>query len=590
MSEANGASVSLKINGKEVKAKAGQTILEASHDAKFKIPALCKHPDLPATASCGICVVKVKGAANLVRACSTPVAEGMEITTQDPELMSVRRTVLELILSAHPNECLTCGRNGTCELQKLAADFGIRNDKMPKFIPELPKDDSTKTIVLEPRKCIKCGRCITVCQDMQNVWALCFLERGLDTRISPAGEDLTLAESPCIRCGQCSAHCPVGAIYEHDDTMQVWDALNDPGVHKIAQIAPAVRVSIGESFGHEPGVNLAGQLYAALRSLGFNTVFDTNFGADVTIMEEASELAERLKGARGPLPLITTCCPSWVDFMEKFHPDMIEHFSSCKSPHAIVGALAKTYYAKKAGLDPAKIFMVSIMPCTSKKFEVARGSAMFASGFQDVDVSLTTREFIRMIRQSGLDLNALDGATQPDSPLGDFSGAGTIFGASGGVMEAALRTAARLVEGKEPQGLEFKEIRGLEGIKTMEVEVGGKKLRIAVAHGLKHVETVIEQVKKAKAEGAEPPYHFIEVMACPGGCVGGGGQAWHVSDSIRRQRAEGLYKDDRGRKARCSHQNESVQKLYEEFLGKPLGEKAEHLLHTKYKALPLYKR
>lgn len=581
--------VNMKINGSPVQAKAGQTILEASHDANFKIPFLCKHPDLEATASCGICVVKVKGAANLVRACSTPVSEGMEVTTQDPELMSIRRTVLELILSAHPNECLTCGRNGSCELQRLADDFGIRSEKLPKFVPDLPKDESTKTIVLEPRKCIKCGRCIEVCQDMQNVWALSFLDRGLDTRISPAGE-ITLAESPCIRCGQCSAHCPVGAIYEYDETLKVWDALRDKSLYKVAQIAPAVRVAVGESFGFPPGTNMTGQLYAALRALGFDAVFDTNFGADVTIMEEASELAARLKGGHGPLPLITTCCPSWVDFMEKFHADMISHFSSCKSPHAIVGTLAKTYYAKKRGLDPKKMFVVSIMPCTSKKFEVARSSSMFASGQQDVDVSITTREFVRMIRQSGLDLAGMDAAAQSDSPLGEYSGAGTIFGASGGVMEAALRTAAALVEGKEPEGLEFTPIRGLAGIKTMETVIGGKTLRIAVAHGLKHVETVLAEVKKAKLEGRETPYHFIEVMACPGGCVGGGGQAWRVSDAIRKKRAEGLYADDRNSKARCSHQNESVKKLYAEFLGSPLSDEAIRLLHTTYTPLPLYKR
>ncbi len=581
--------VNIKINGKSVQAKAGQTILEASHDANFKIPFLCKHPDLQATASCGICVVKVKGSANLVRACAAPIAEGMEITTQDPELMTVRRTVLELILSAHPNECLTCGRNGSCELQRLAEEFGIRRDSLPKIVPDLPKDDSTKTIVLEPRKCIKCGRCIEVCQDVQNVWALSFLERGLDTRISPAG-DITLADSPCIRCGQCSAHCPVGAIYEYDETLKVWDALRNPKLHKVAQIAPAVRVAIGEAFGLPPGTNMTGQLYAALRELGFDAVFDTNFGADVTIMEEASEFAARLGGSHGKLPLITTCCPSWVDFMEKFHPELIPHFSSCKSPHAIVGVLAKTYYARKKGLKPEDVYVVSIMPCTSKKFEVKRGSSMFASGVQDVDVSITTREFARMVKQSGLDLTGMDPEAQPDSPLGEYTGAGVIFGASGGVMEAALRTAAAMIEGKEPDNLEFAPIRGLEGVKTMKTTVAGKEIRIAVAHGLRNVESVMESVKKAEAEGQEPPWHFIEVMACPGGCVGGGGQGARISDSIRRRRSEGLYADDRAKKARCSHQNPAVKKVYEEFLGKPLGEQSMKLLHTSYTPLPLYRR
>lgn len=582
--------ISVKINGRTVKAKKGQTILEAAHEANIKIPSLCKHPDLPAAAGCGICVVKVKKSNNLVRACAMPVSEGMEITTHDPELMSIRRTVLELILSAHPNECLTCGRNGTCELQKLAEDFGIRRQDLPELVPDLPKDDSTKTIVLEPRKCVKCGRCLEVCQDKQNVWALCMLERGLSTRISPAGE-ITLAESPCVRCGQCSAHCPVGAIYEYDETMKVWDALKNPDIYKVVQIAPAVRVSLGEAFGFKPGTDVSGQIYHALRMMGFNAVFDTNFGADVTIMEEATELAERLSGKHGALPLITTCCPAWVDFMEKFHSDMIEHFSSCKSPHAIVGALTKTYYADKVKVDPAKIFMLSIMPCTAKKHEVVRGKSMFSSGHQDVDVSITTREFVRMIRQSGIELAKLDSKSVPDSPLGEYSGAGLIFGASGGVMEAALRTASKLITGKDNDDtLEFEPVRGLAGVKTASITIGDKTLRIAAAQGLSEVEKVLNEVRKAKEEDREIPYHFIEVMACPGGCVGGGGQAWKISDKIRAARIEGLYKTERTLPKRRSHDNPSVQKVYAEFLGAPLSEKAEELLHTSYKPRPQYKR
>lgn len=581
--------ITVTIDGIEIQVDPGTTILEAAQAARVRIPTLCKHSDLPATAACGICVVKIEGRPGMIRACCTPVEPEMRVITHDPEIIRVRYSVLEMILSAHPNECLTCGRNGTCELQSLAEQFGIRRERLPSLVKDLPKDETTRTIVLEPRKCIKCGRCIVVCQEMQNVWALSFLERGLDTRISAAG-DITLSDSPCIRCGQCSAHCPVGAIYEYDETDQVWDALLDPDIYCVAQIAPAVRVSFGEAFGYPPGTNLTGQVYHALRKMGFNAVFDTNFGADVTIMEEATEFVQRLKDSPVKLPLITTCCPSWVDFMEKFHSDMITYFSSCKSPHAILGTLTKTYYAQKMGIDPAKIFMVSIMPCTSKKYEVTRSDHMFASGYQDVDVSITTREFARMVFQTGIKLEALDRTTQPDSPLGEYSGAGTLFGASGGVMEAALRTAHYLLTDEDPENLEFTEIRGPEGVKTMETAVAGYPVRVAVAHGIKHVESVLEKVRAAIQGGHRPPYDFIEVMACPGGCVGGGGQAWNVSERIRRKRAEGLYWDDRVSEIRCSHHNPSVKQLYAEFLEKPLSEKAHHLLHTSYQSRPQYRR
>ncbi|MDR3709517.1 MAG: NADH-dependent [FeFe] hydrogenase, group A6 [Capsulimonadaceae bacterium] len=576
------------INDIPVEVEPNTTILDAAKLVQVKIPTLCKHPDLKASAGCGICIVRVQGSNKMPRACCTPLEEGMHVITHDAEIVSVRKTVLELIMSNHPDECATCGRNTQCELQSLLADFGIREVPFDKFIPDLPKDASNGTIVLEPRKCIKCGRCIEVCQQMQNVWALSFLERGFKTRISPAG-DITLSDSPCVRCGQCSAHCPTGAIFEFDDSPKAWEALGDPDLHCVVQIAPAVRVTIGEHFGFEPGVNLTPQIYAALRRMGFKAIFDTNFGADLTIIEEASEFVERFAHGKGTLPLITSCCPAWVDFMEKFHGDMIDHFSTAKSPHEMVGALAKTYYAEKNNIDPSKVFVVSIMPCTAKKYEIHRNPDMSSSGFQDVDISLTTRELARMIRQSGVDFNSLEGE-ECDHLLGDYTGAGTIFGATGGVMEAALRTAAHYVTGEKLAKLEFENVRGIQGVKETKINVAGHEVRIAVAHGLANVEYVIDKVRKAKENGEELPYHFIEVMACPGGCVGGGGQPYGVTDELRIKRAKGLYSEDEGLTLRCSHENPSVIKLYDEYLGKPLGEKSHHLLHTKYKRLPVYQR
>jgi len=363
--------IKARINNIPVEVEEGVSILDAAKKAQIKIPTLCKHPDLPPGAGCGLCIVRIKGTPKMLRACSTPLEEGMEITTHDPEIVAVRRTVLELILSNHPNDCLQCGRNNNCELQALVADFGIREESFQKFLPDVAKDDSTRTIVLDPQKCIRCGRCVKVCQEMQNVWALSFLERGFCTRISPAG-DIKLADSPCIRCGQCSNHCPTGAIVELDETARVWELLQDQSKYCVVQIAPAVRVAIGEAFGYPIGTNLTKKLYALLRRLGFKAVFDTNFGADVTIMEEGSEFIQRFAHGKGTLPLITSCCPGWVDFMEKFHPDMIDHFSSCKSPHEIVGVLSKTYYAQKNNIDPKNIVVVSIMPCTAKKNEIIR--------------------------------------------------------------------------------------------------------------------------------------------------------------------------------------------------------------------------
>lgn len=576
------------INGVAVEVEPGATILEAARKVHVKIPTLCKHPDLEATAACGICIVKVNNTGKMLRSCCTPIETGMDILTETPEIVEVRRGVLELTLSRHPNECLTCLRNQNCELQALAADFGMTGFALPNVVPDLPLDCSTQSIVLDPRKCILCGRCITVCQQHQNVWALSFLNRGFKTRIAAAG-DIPLADSPCVRCGQCSAHCPTGAIVEYDETLPTWRKLQDPDVHCVVQIAPAVRVAIGEAFGFPIGSNLTGKVYAALRRMGFKAVFDTNFGADLTIVEEANEFRHRLLEGTGALPLITSCCPGWVDFMEKFHGDMIDHFSSCKSPHEMVGVLSKTYYAEKMGIDPAKIFVVSVMPCTAKKSEIIRSKEMMSSGYQDVDVSLTTREFARMIKQSGIDFVSIP-EEQPDHMLGAYTGAGTIFGATGGVMEAALRTAHYYVTGEDAPRVDFEMTRGLKGVKEGKLTVAGKELRVAVAHGLANVEQVIDKVRAAKEAGEEPPYHFIEVMACAGGCVGGGGQPYGATNELRTKRAAGLYQEDQAGLWRCSHHNPYIKELYASYLGEIGGHRAHELLHTSYQVLPEYKR
>ncbi|MGM0567970.1 MAG: NADH-dependent [FeFe] hydrogenase, group A6 [Elusimicrobiota bacterium] len=580
--------VKARINGLSVEVPEGTTILEAAKKVQVSIPVLCKHADLSPSAACGICIVKVEGFPRMIRSCCTAIEEGMSVITHDPEIIEVRRDVLELILSNHPNDCLQCGRNNGCELQKLTADFAIREEKFEKNLRNLPEDKSTKNIELIPQKCILCGRCIEVCQQVQDVWALSFLERGFYTRISAAG-DIGLAESPCIRCGQCSAHCPTGAIFEYDETPKAWEALTDKDMHCVVQIAPAVRVTVGEAFGYEPGTNLTGKLYTLLRRIGFKAVFDTSFGADVTIVEEASEFKDKVLKSPDKLPLITTCCPAWVDFMEKFYPDMINHFSSCKSPHQILGVLSKTYYAKKNNIDPSKIFMVSVMPCTAKKYEISRSEHMKASGHQDVDLVLTTRELSRMISQAGLDFKALQD-TNADNILGEYSGAGVIFGSTGGVMEAALRSAYYYLTEENMPELNFNDVRGLAGVKEASLNIKGKDIKIAVAHGMGNIEKVLNKVREAKENNSEPPYHFIEVMACPGGCIGGGGQPYGVTDEIRLKRSEGLYTEDQKKQRRCSHDNPAVKALYKDFLEKPMSAKAHELLHTKFSPRPVYRK
>jgi NADH-quinone oxidoreductase subunit G len=579
--------ITVKINGNELTVDEGTSILAAAEKLGVKIPILCYHPDLPAWAACGICVVKIEGSPKLIRACATPIMEGQNVITHDPEIVNVRRGVVELILANHPNDCLYCPRNGNCELQRLAAEFGIREQPYEQDLRNLPVDDSTPSIVLDPEKCVLCGRCAKVCQGMQDVWALEFIGRGDQTRIAGAG-DIALADTPCIKCGQCSAHCPVGAIYEKDDTRKVWNALQDTKKHVVVQIAPAVRVALGEAFGLEPGTIVTGKIYAALRRLGFDAIFDTNFAADLTIMEEATEFVSRFtKG--GTLPLITSCCPSWVDYLEKYFGGMIPHFSTAKSPQMMMASMIKTYYAEKKGIDPKDIFSISIMPCTSKKYEITRDENMFSTGQQDLDVSITTREFSRMIKQAGIDFLSLEDE-EPDNPLGMYSGAGTIFGATGGVMEAALRTAYNMVTGEELGTVEFEQVRGLEGIKAAEIDIKGTKVKVAVAHQMGNIETILKQIQAAQKAGEEVPFHFIEVMACRGGCIAGGGQPYGATDERRRQRIAGMYKDDVGQKIRCSHHNPYVQALYDDFLEKPGSHKAHELLHTKYVDRPLYQR
>ncbi|MFA5851127.1 MAG: NADH-dependent [FeFe] hydrogenase, group A6 [Spirochaetales bacterium] len=591
--------INCKVNGIAVQVAEGATVLEAAKKANVKIPTLCYNPDLAPWAACGICVVRVEGSNKMLRSCCTPVTENMSVVTNDAELVSIRKTVIELILSTHPDDCLACPRNQDCELQTLAQEFGIREQSFPKRLRDLPIDDTTGSIILNPEKCIRCGRCVTVCQQMQNVWAIEFLGRGESTRIAPAA-DVKLGESPCIRCGQCSAHCPVGAIYENDQTQVVWDALMKTGPDAktcVVQIAPAVRVALGEAFGLPAGTDVTKKIYTAFRRMGFDAIFDTNFSADLTILEEGTEFVKRLTAAlkdglgvatkEKSMPLITSCCPAWVDYMEKYYPDMVPNFSTAKSPQQMMGAMIKTYWAGKMSLDPSKIFSVSIMPCTAKKFETHRDESMYASGFQDVDIALTTRELTRMIKQAGIDLVNLP-ESEADSPLGPYTGAGAIFGATGGVMEAALRSAYFLVTGEELKDVNFTAVRGISGIKEANVRIAGIEIRVAVAHQMGNIQQVLDEVRKARDEGGDTPWHFIEVMACRGGCIGGGGQPYGATDEVRTKRMRALYDHDEAKEYRCSHQNPYIKKVYAEFLEAPGSHKAHQLLHTHYTERPLF--
>ncbi len=578
--------VHVKINGIPVEVEEGTSVLNAAKKVGVRIPTLCYHEDLKPFGSCGLCIVKQEGSSKIIRACTTPVSENLSVITNDQELFKARKTILELILSTHPSSCLTCIRNGECELQNLAIEFGIREQPFEVRLSDLPKDTSSASIVLDPQKCIKCGRCVQVCQDMQGVFALEFIGRGDGTCMAPAAM-LKLDDSPCVRCGQCAAHCPVGAIYEKDETTDFQQAIADPQKQVVVQIAPSIRVGLSESFGLPAGTITTKKIYAALRRLGVAAVHDTNFGADLTIMEEGSELVHRLTTG-GVLPQFTSCCPAWIDYVEKYYPDLLDHVSSAKSPMQMVGSIEKTYCAQKLGIDPAKMYTVAIMPCTAKKYESKRDEHMRSSGYQDVDLVLTTREFARLIKASGIDFLHLQ-EEEADNPVGEYSGAGTIFGATGGVMEAAVRTAYHLVTGNELESVEIESVRGLSEIKKGTVDFAGTPVRVAVIHGLSNVKEVMDEIRAYKTEGKRAPYEFIEIMACRGGCIAGGGQPYGATDELRLERSAGLYTDDKQSAVRCSHQNHSIQQLYQEFLEKPMSEKAHHLLHTTYQEIPVYK-
>lgn len=569
------SNVLINLNGQDVIVPMNITILEAAKLNGIAIPTLCNFPDLQARSHCRVCLVEIEGMRNLVPACSTTVATGMKITTNSRRVRETVKTVVELILADHPQDCLTCIRNGNCELRRLAENMGIPRvdgDKSVGGNNLLPLDNSTPSLVRNPNKCIKCGRCAEVCHHPQ-AGILFSNYRSVDVCVTPAfGE--SLAESSCVLCGQCALVCPVGAIYEKDDTGLVWDALADKSKHVVVQVAPSVRVSIAEEFGYAAGTISTKKMVAALRTLGFDKIFDTNFSADLTIMEEGHELLQRMQNG-GVLPLITSCSPGWINYIEQYYPELLPHVSSCKSPQQMFGAITKTYYAERMEIDPVDIVVVSIMPCVAKKFEAARPE-MNSSGYQDVDIVLTTRELGRMLRQNGISFDYLPEA-EFDSPLGVGSGAAAIFGTSGGVMEAALRTVYEVVTGKTLGDLDFKAVRGLEGVKKATVDLDGKEVKVAVSNGLSNAKQLMEEVKSGKSDCL-----FIEVMCCPGGCIGGGGQPWGTTNASRQKRMQSSYIVDKNLPLRKSHENQEIQQLYREYLGAPLGERSHKLLHTHY--------
>ena len=577
--------VNIKINNMPLSVPKGISILEAARMAGIEIPTLCYLKKINEIGACRICMVEVKGARSLVTACVYPVNEGMEIFTNTERVRKSRKMTLELILSTHDRKCLSCVRSGTCELQQLCKEFGVDDEgRFDGANPVHEYDDSAIHMIRDNGKCILCRRCVAACQ-AQHISVIGANARGFDTHIGSAFEK-PLDSVACVSCGQCIVNCPTGAIYEKDDTAKVLKAINDPEKFVVVHTAPSIRVTLGECFGMHIGTNVQGKMVAALRRLGFDKVFDTDFGADLTIVEEANELLGRVQNG-GVLPMITSCSPGWIKYCEHYYPDMLDHLSTCKSPQQMSGAIIKTWYAEKMGIDPKDIVVVGIMPCTAKKFETKRDDQA-ASGYPDVDYSLTTRELGRMIESAGIYFKHLPDE-EFDNPLGDSTGAAVIFGATGGVMEAALRTAVEKLSGEELKSLDFTEVRGTDGIKEASYTVNGMEIKVCVVSGLANANTIMEKVKNGTAD-----YHFIEIMGCPGGCVNGGGQPIQHAVvrnfvDLRARRAAALYEADKDMPLRKSHESEAVKRLYAEFLGEPGSHKAHEVLHTSYVARPKYK-
>lgn len=564
--------INLTIDGEKIEVPEGTTILQAASILNVHIPTLCYHEDQAVKAVCRICVVEVEGQRLLPAACSTPVSEGMVVKTASPKVIAARKNIMELILARHPQDCLNCSKNGSCELQKIARDLNMtRPNRYEQDIRSARFDDSSPSIVRDMRKCILCNRCVEVCSGKQGVMVMAKENRGFDTVIVPP-YGKKLVDTSCVNCGQCVQVCPVGAISINDDTEKVYSQI-EAGKTMVVQIAPSVRITLAESLGYAPGTVTTGKIVHALHKIGFKWVFDSDFSADLTIMEEGTEFLNRLNNG-GTLPLITSCCPAWVKYCETYAYDELEHLSSAKSPQQMFGAVIKTYFAKKENIDPADICSVSVMPCTAKKFECKRPE-FNDSGYQDVDISITVVELAKMIRTAGIDFDDLD--DHPfDSPFGLGSGAGQIFGSTGGVMEAALRTVSEVVTGKPLQKLEFEAVRGLDSVREAELTLNGQTLKVAIVHGLSNVKPLLEQIQDGTS-----PYHFIEVMACEGGCIGGGGNEPKTMKKVReRQRA--IYEEDKKLPLRKSHENPYVKALYEDYLKEPLSAEAHRLLHTKY--------
>lgn len=571
--------VTLTINGQKVTVPQGTTILDAAKEVNVEIPTLCflNMHDIKMvnrTASCRVCLVEVEGRRNLAPSCATEAAEGMVVHTNSLRAVKARRTMVELLLSDHPTDCLVCEKNTQCQLQKIAAELGIRQIRYKGIMSNYRKDSSSGALYRNLDKCIMCRRCETMCNEVQTCNIYSAVDRGFETVVSPAF-GLPMLDTMCTFCGQCVSVCPTAALTQVSHVSKIWEVLGDPDKHVIVQTAPAIRVALGEKFGMEPGTIVTGKMVAALRRLGFDKVFDTDFAADVTILEEAKEFIDRLqKGGR--LPILTSCCPSWVKFIEHQFPDLLDIPSTSKSPHIMLGTIAKTYYAAKMGIDPDKIVVVSVMPCIAKKYEVNRPELQH-EGRKNVDFVVTTRELADMIKEAGLDFTKLPDEDF-DNPLGDSTGASVIFGTTGGVIEAALRTAYEWLTNETLEKVEFHSLRGLDGIKEASVNINGEEIRIGVAHGLGNARKMLEAIQKGDVH-----YHAIEIMACPGGCIDGGGQPYHFGNmDVVKKRMEGLYEIDRDKKLRKSHENPDVLKMYKEYMGEIGGHRAHELLHTHY--------